>query len=403
MAGEKIIGGLDVGTHTTQVVVGQKGEHDQNIEVIAVFEIPSEGIRKGVVVDVAAASETMKRAIEEAEKIAGRRIDEFFISFSGTHIVASQNVGSVVVSRADQEISENDKERVLNIAQALNISPNREIIETIPLYYVVDQDQSVKDPMGMKGKRLELRTLIIHGSTPHIRNWEQSLTEAGVETVGRVFSNIASSRAVLSKAQKELGAAVLDIGGSISGLTVFEEGDIIHTVVLPVGSAHITNDIAIGLKINVDIAEKLKLEYGSLPGKGMIDLSTYGESMKVSKKELSDIARMRLEELFGLVNKELRAIGKEKLLPGGVVLVGGGSKLPGIVDLAKAQLKLPVQIGYPRGIEGITDRADDPAYATAIGLLLVGFDELAKKSYGTKKFNFGMNKGVMRAIKRLFP
>jgi cell division protein FtsA len=403
MAGEKIIGGLDVGTHTTQVVVGQKGEHDQNIEVIAVFEVPSEGIRKGVVVDVSAAAETMKRAIDEAEKIAGRRVDEFFISFSGTHILASQNVGSVVVSRADNEISEGDKERVLSIAQALNISPNREIIETIPLYYVVDQDQTVKDPIGMKGKRLELKTLIIHGSTPNIRNWEQSLTEAGVETVGRVFSNIASSRAVLSKNQKELGAAVLDIGGGISGLTVFEEGEIIHTVVLPVGSAHITNDIAIGLKINVDIAEKLKLEFGCLPGKGMIDLASYGEAMKVSKKELTDITRMRLEELFGMVNKELRAIGKEKLLPGGVVLVGGGAKLPGIVDIAKAQLKLPVQIGYPRGIEGIADRADDPSYATAIGLLLVGFDELSKKNYGSKKFNFGMNKGLARAIKRLFP
>lgn len=402
------MGGLDLGTHTTQVVIGQKSDSGNTVEIISVFEVPSEGIRKGVVVDVGAAAETMKYAVEKAHEIVGHPVDEYFVSFSGTHINASENVGSIIVSRADKEISESEKERVMGVAQAVTLSSNREILDVIPLRYIVDQDQVVKEPLGMKGTKLELKTLIIHGSTPHIKNWEKSLMEAGISAVGRIFSNLASSRSVLSKNQKELGAAVLDIGGSISGFTVYEEGDILHTVVLPVGSSHITNDLAIGLKINVDVAEKLKLEYGCLAGdvsrKGVIDLSEYGEEgVKISRKEMADIIRIRLEELFIIVNKELKKIGREKLLPGGVVLVGGGSKISGIVDFAKDQLKLPVQIGYPRGIEGVSDKVDDPSYATAVGLVLMGFDEISKNAYNSRMFSSGIFRRIFKALKKLMP
>jgi cell division protein FtsA len=406
MASERIIAGLDIGTHTTQVVVAQKNDESDIIEVIGNFEMPSEGVRQGIIVDVDAASNMIRRAIEEVSKLAGKPVEDFFVSFGGVHIGAIDNVGSIIVSRADKVISQSEKDRVIQVARAITLPPNREILDTIPLYYIVDQDQAVRDPLGMTGTKLELRTLIVHGLTPHTRNWERAITDAGINTYGRVFTNIASARSVLSKNQKELGAAVLDIGGKISGLTVFEEGDIIHTTILPIGSSHITNDIAIGLQVDIDTAEKIKVEYGSLQGdaskKTAIDLSSHGYDVKVVRKELAHIVQKRLEELFDMVNAELKKIGKERMLPGGVVLVGGGAKLIGIVDFAKKQLGLPVQVGYPKGVEGVSEKIDDPAYTTAVGLVLLGFDEIMRTQQG-KGFSTKIFKKIGQSFKRLLP
>ena len=261
-------------------------------------------------------------------------------------------------------------------------SSKTEIIHLIPREFSVDKERGIKDPIRMKGRRLEVEALIIHASSPFVRNLTKATNEAGIEIDELVLSTLASSGAVLTKRQKELGVATVDIGGGTVGLSVFEEGNLIHAKILPFGASHITNDIAIGLRTSIDLAEDIKLKYGfatvnEVSKKETVDFSKLSKSEEgsFSRRAVAEIIEARLSEIFSLFNKELKKIDRERNLPAGVVLIGCGAKMPGIVDLAKRELMLPCQIGFPLELEGIFEEVDDPSFATACGLIFWGLDK----------------------------
>lgn len=391
MAREKIIVGLDVGTCNVRAVVAQARDEFKP-QILGVGKALSGGLRKGVVVDLEEVVKNVHEALQLAERISGLQIEEVFVGLGGSHISCRPSRGVIAVSRADGEISEEDKTRAISAASAISLTPNREILHVLPRRFTVDGQDAIKDPVGMSGVRLEVDALIIEGATPYIKNLIKCVREADVEEEGLLLSCLADSQAVLTKRQKELGVLLLDLGGGTTGLAVYEEGDILHCQILPVGGMHITNDIAIGLRTSIDTAEKIKLEYGSaLPEnvgkKEIVDLSHLGETDgQVSRLQVVEIIEARVSEILDLVNKELKKIDRAGLLPAGVVLVGGGAKLPGLVELAKEKLKLPVQIGSPRGLEGIIDQIDDPEFATACGLILSALSDEVKTEGGRSTF-----------------
>lgn len=382
MARDSIICGLDIGTTAIRSVVAQKRKGSEKLTIIGLGEVPSAGIRKGVLVDAEEAAPAIKESIAMAERASGYKIRSAYVSVSGPHVSARSSKGIISVSRADQEISKGDVARVIAQAQSISIPLNREILHAAPKEFIIDGEGGIKDPLGMRGLRLEANSLIVDISTPQIKNIVKCVESLGVDVDGLALSALAASRAVLSKRQMELGVVVLDIGGGTSGLAVFEEGSLIHTAVLPVGGTHITNDIAIGLRISVDDAEIIKLEYGvcrpeAINKKELINLNADGASDKiinVSRKEVAEIIEARTEELFELAEKELKKISKQALFPAGVVLTGGGAKMIGVVDFAKDYLKLPARASIPENVEGIVDQVANPQCATAVGLCLLGLD-----------------------------
>jgi len=378
MAKNNIIVGLDVGTSKVRVVVASlKNKENAKPKIIGIGESDSLGMRKGVVVDIEEMIRSIKRAVDQAERSSGVSIEKAYISIGGSHIKAKSSKGIVAVSRADEEVSQDDVLRAISNASAVSMDPNREVVHIIPREFSIDGQGGIQDPRGMTGVRLEVDTLIIEGLTPYIKNLRKCLSSAKIEIQGLVLDILASSSSVLLRKQKELGVLVLDLGGGTVGMSVYEERKLLDIHVLPIGSSHITNDIAIGLRISIETAEKIKLEYGTcLPGdvnkKDMIDLSEFDEKEEgqVSHKEVAKIIEARIEEIFGLVNKELKKINRERLLPSGAVLIGGGVKISGIIDLAKERLKLPVQIGHVQGFDGLVDKVSDPCFATATGLIM---------------------------------
>ncbi|MFH0906746.1 MAG: cell division protein FtsA [bacterium] len=390
MAKDTIIVGLDVGTCFIRTVVAKIRADQTKPQIIGIGQAPSFGLRRGVVVDIEETVKNITQSVRDAERSSGVSIDRVTVSLSGNHIDSKTSKGVIAVSRADGEVSKEDVERAVNAASAISIPQNREIFHVIPRSFSVDSQSEIKDPVGINGVRLEVDTLIIEGATPFIKNLTKCISEAGLEIEELVLAPLASSRAALSKRQKELGVLALDLGGGTAGLTVFEEGNIIHSCILPIGSSHITNDIAIGLRSDVDLAERVKLEYGSaiaseVGKKDMIDLSKMGLEGSSSKEKaivprviVAEIIEARLSEIMDLVNKELKKIDRQGLLPAGVVLLGGGSKMPDLVDLSKSILKLPVQVGFPLELDGIVEEADDPAFAAAIGLIFWNNDTRAK-------------------------
>ncbi len=373
---EQIYVGLDIGSTKVCCIVGLHEEGAANPSIIGVGVAPTSGMRKGVVVDVDETVSSITAAVDEAERISGVAIDRATISIDGAHVQSLNSKGVIAVGRADQEITIDDLHRVQEAATAIQLPPNREIIQVFPRSYTVDAHTNVKDPVGMNGVRLEVESHIVTGATPAIKDLDRSIYQAGIEIQGRMLVPLAAARAVLTRRQKELGVAVIDIGGGTTGVAIYEEGEILSSSVLPIGSGHITNDLAIGLKTDIDTAEKIKLKYVrahmskiNLAEKVRIE-ELDDEHNVVARRDLQNIAGARLEEIFQLVRAELKKVGKDHLLPSGVVLTGGGAKLPGIEELAREQLDLPAVIGKPEGFSGIVDRINDPAFAAPVGLML---------------------------------
>jgi cell division protein FtsA len=402
MSKSNLIIGLDVGSANIRSIIAEDLPNEEFPRVIGVGTAASTGTRKGVVVDIEETARAINESLEASERMAGVSVREAVISAGGLEIFSQDSKGVIAVGRADGEIIEDDVNRVINAAQAISIPLNREIIHIIPKNYRVDDESNIKDPLGMHGVRLEVDTIIIEGSSQHLKSLSKSINQAGIEIDDMVLEPLAAAKAVLNKRQKELGVVLINIGGGTTSIAVFEEGDLIYTSVLPVGAGHITNDIAIGLRTSIEVAEKVKLEFGNalsseISKKEDIDLSQVDtqEEGFVSRFHVAEIIEARLEEIFNLVNRELKSIGKSRLLPGGAVITGGGAKMSRIVDLAKNVLGLPVQIGFPLQLGGILDKVDDPAFATAVGLIL--WEREQNPASGGKVLHKGMINNISRS------
>jgi len=375
---EKFITGIDIGSASIKVAVGSLNKEGL-FQIVAVAEEQSEGINKGVITNLEEAVSSLSRTLEKAERMVGTSLTHAFVGISGTYIISQASRGVVAVANARGEIREEDIERVLEAAQTVATPPNYEILHIIPLSFIVDSQPGIKDPLGMTGVRLEVEAQVIQGLSNQIKNLTKCLARVGIVCDGLVFSILATAEAVLERRQKELGVAVLNIGATTSSLVVFEEGDILLTKVLPIGARHVTSDIAVGLKISVDLAESVKLFYGlALPTEvskdEKIDLSELDEKEKgiFSKKEVAEIIEARYEEIFKMIDKELISIKRSGKLPAGLIITGGGAKIKGLEGLAKKIMKLPISIGLPKNTILTMEKANDPIFTTAIGLTVWG-------------------------------
>ncbi len=389
-----MISALDIGTAKIKVLVAER-DKEGNLKVISKMEREGEGIRRGVIVEPEKVSYILSDLFQKLSREVGQKIDSVYLSVNGSHLFSLISRGLVSVSRADQKISNEDVQRVVQAAEAINLSSNREIFEVMVKEFIIDGQTRVKTAVGLEGVRLEAEALAIGGFSPYLENHRRAVLGAELEILDLQPAPLMAAKAVLSEKQKELGTAVLEIGAGTTGLAVFEEGNLLHLAVLPIGSANITNDIAIGLKIDVEVAERIKQEYGTCVFQGKdnrLKIELDDSFFVFSKKFLAKIISERLSELFNQVNEELKKIGKEKLLPGGIVLSGGGAKLPKIMELAKDKFRLPVKMGKLQG-EGIEQ---DLSFAVAWGLILHGA-ELESEKKGSR-----FSQGVISKLKNFF-
>ncbi|OGD25077.1 cell division protein FtsA [Candidatus Azambacteria bacterium RIFCSPHIGHO2_01_FULL_40_24] len=404
MSRDDIIIGLDIGTTSVQVVVAFKKKNQEAPQIIGWAEVPSRGVRRGAVVDIEEAAATIREAWQKAISHAGIKHNEAVVGVGGSNIFVRPSKGVVIVSRADREISREDIQRALVQAEAIPASPNREILHNLAREWIVDGERGVKDPLGMSGVKLEVDTLIIECGAPALKNLRKAIALSGVKIKELVLSPLAASYAVLSPRQKELGTLVLDIGGSTTGMVVFEEGDIFHTAILGLGSAHTTHDLVYGLQVDVDTAEKIKKLHGSAlaestSSRDMVDLKKLGGDNSIQRREIAVICEARFSEIFEAVQKELKKVGRASMLPGGAILTGGGSKIPRLDKLAKKELSLPVSRGAAQKILGPEEIIQDPIFATALGLVIWGFDE----TYNRVIMDDSVPSGILGWLKNFIP
>jgi len=399
-----IITGLDIGSGCLKMLSVSKKPDENDFEIVGFAQLPALGVRKGVIFDTGKASEIILSLCQKIKESSGNRVEKVYAGIGGGHIFCASSKGLVSVSRADQKISEEDIERVLKAAQAISLPSNKEIIEVFPKEFIVDGGSGVREALGMQGVRLEAETTVLCGFSPYLKNSTQTILGAGLEVGDLVLTSLASSRAVLTPREKELGVCMLDIGAGTTDMAVFEEGGLIHASVFPVGSGHITSDIAICLKTDIDTAEKVKLEHGACKAGGRkgkekkTKIEFAGgedqETLIFSSKELSEIVEARVSEIFDLTNKELKKIGKQGMLPAGIVLTGGGAKLSGIKEMAKKELKLPCRIGVSKVSYNMQE---DPSLSAVYGLVLEGIE--LEESQGMAPNSKG---GFGDKVKRLF-
>ncbi|MEX1997253.1 MAG: cell division protein FtsA [Candidatus Andersenbacteria bacterium] len=387
MARENHFTGIDVGSSTVRVVVAQVDPETTSPTILGIGAAPMQGMQKGVITDVEEAVGAVSRALDMAERIAGVPLERAYISINGSHITSQNSRGVIAVSRADGEITSEDVARVINAAQAISLPSNREILHVLPQNFIVDGQEQIHDPVGMTGVRLEVETHIIEGSAPFIKNVTKVVNQAGIHVEDFVFSPLAATRAVLDKRQKELGVALVDLGAGTTSMVVYEENTLLHTAVLPLGSSHITNDIAIGLRTSIDVAEALKKDHGTAIVDGIkasetivIENEEGQEQESVSRQEVANIISARLEEIFAFVDKELKKISRSGLLPAGVIFTGGGAQLPGVVEMAKKRLRLPARIGKPQVFRGISEQTQTAEFAVPLGLVLWAIEQESRPS-----------------------
>ena len=406
MSRPHIITGLDIGTSSIKILSAFKKPKATDFEVAGFIRENSFGIRKGVVVDVNKVGEIISSLIKKVEEETKQKINSVYASIDGGHISCTSSHGLVSVSRADKKISEEDVERVIQAAKAFSLPSNKEIINISPIEFIVDGEKGIKEPVGMEGVRLETEALIIYCFSPYLRNSSKAILAADLQIEDLIPAPLASSRSVLTPREKELGVVVLDIGGGTTGMAVFEEESLIDFAIFPIGSGHITNDIAVCLKTDIDTAEKIKLEFGGCRSLSFGPKKTSKKKIKIegeeplifSPKMLVEITEARVCEIFSLVNKELKKISRQGLLPAGVVLTGGGANLPGIKDLAKNVLKLPCRIGMPRDFPSLQD---NPDLSTLCGLIMLGAE--AEEESGVSSLGRGLKAQIKRIFKIFIP
>jgi cell division protein FtsA len=373
---QQTVVGIDIGTTKICTLVGEATQDDGELRIIGVGVAPSRGIRKGVVVNVEEASAAISESIDKAERISGVQIQRASVGLAGSHISSTNSHGVVAISRGSRGIQQTDIQRALDSARNLPLPQNREVLHVIPRVYTVDGDDGIRNPLGMQATRLEVEAHIISGSTSSIHNLVKCVESANVEIQALVLEPLSSGEAVLSQVEKEMGVALADIGGGTTDIAIFIEGSIWHTVILPSGGEQITNDVAVGLRTPFITAEELKLKYGhtrpaEIQPEEKIEITSFGEAgrQQVSRHFLAEIIEARVEEILDAVLQEIKRSGYDGLLPAGIVLCGGTADLPGIRDLARERLALPVRIGRPNNLIGLVDVLSSPSFATSVGLL----------------------------------
>jgi len=391
MSKDKVVVGIDVGSSKVATIIATIPE-SLAINVIGVSSVAARGLRKGQVVDIDEAVASIANSLEAAERMAGYSVGSAFVSVDGTHIESQNSKGVVAVADPSGEISEQDVLRVIEAARAISLPSSREILHVIPRYFVVDSQSGIKDPLGMTGVRLEVDTHIVTGATTALRNIAKCVSQVGVDVAGMVFSGLASSYSVLNDTEKELGVLLVDFGGGTTNVVIFIDGAPAHCAVLPIGARNVTNDLAIGLRVSLESAEKIKLALAVAPtvavepsedkdnqvkkDQDRLDMATLGieEDLRmVSKKTLIDgIMKPRLREILNMVKVEIQKSSFLGLTPSGVVLTGGGAATVGMIDLAKQELGMPVRIGHPQNISGLVDEISSPAFGASVGLISYG-------------------------------
>lgn len=397
---EKYIVGLDVGTSKICVVVGEI-KMDGNLDVIGIGSAESHGLRKGVVVSLEKTMEGIRKAVEEAELMAGIEISQVFVGISGNHIKGFNSRGVIGISTKQQEIYRDDIERVIAAAHPAGMPADSEIIHVLPQEFKVDDHEGIMDPTGMTGRRLEVNAHIVTGSSTAIQNMLACVHRTSLNLSGKVLVQKANAEAVLTEDEKEMGVALVDIGAGTTNIAIFERGSLWHTAVVPVGGYNFTNDIAIGLRTPIPDAEKIKKKYGCvltsyLDEEAVFEASGVGtpKVRMVPQQALVNILQPRAEELFRLVHEEITKAGYDSVINAGLVITGGGSLLTGIPEIAELEFDLPARLGKPTGIGGLVDVVSSPSYATSIGLIKFGLSEEATSSRQQEA-------GVKKLYKRL--
>jgi cell division protein FtsA len=376
---ERYIVGLDIGTHTICCIVAEMREGG-SVEVVGYGSAPSRGLRKDSVVHPEATVEAIKTAVEEAELMAGVAVDRAVVGIAGAHIRSFNSRGVIHVTGKDGSVSRDDLRRVMDAARAVSIPSDREVLHVLPQEFVLDEHGGIAQPVGMNGSKLEANVHIVTASTTAIQNLINCVNQAGIEVRDTVLEQLAIAESVLSRDERELGVALIDVGGGTTDLAVFERGALWHTAVLPVGGDHFTNDLAVGLRTPIPDAERLKIKFGSalstlVDGDEAIEVPSVGgrRPRLLSRQVMAEILQPRAEEVFALIRAEIARAGFERLLNAGVVLSGGGSLLPGMVEVAESVFGLPVRTGSLSGVPNIDDPGAASPYATALGLALFGF------------------------------
>ncbi|TES85807.1 MAG: cell division protein FtsA [Candidatus Aminicenantes bacterium] len=379
--------GLDIGTKKTAAIIGEITE-DKKIEIIGIGTTDSRGLRKGVVVNLEATVSAIKKAQEEAELMAGVEIDSAFVGISGAHIKSFNSRGVVAVSGKNKEITPEDIERVIDQSKAVSIPPDREIIHIIPQEFVVDEQDGIKDPLGMSGIKLEVNVHIVTSATTSVQNLKTCIERAGIEIERIVLNQIAASSSTLTHDEMELGVGMIDMGGGTTEVAIFERGSLWYTSIIPIGGDNFTNDIAVGLRTPIPEAERIKKKFGCVSSPPMdeedtIEVPSVGRGKKpriLSRQLLADIIQPRAEEIFRLVDNDIKRMGYEKSLNSGIVLTGGTALLEGLEEVAEEIFDLPVRRGDPSGIGGLAERVNTPDYAASVGLILFGYDQWKEKT-----------------------
>jgi len=406
---------LDIGSYKIKAFLAEISKNGKS-SIIDVFQEYSSGIRKGGIVDINEASIPLGRIFEKIRIKDKSAVKNIFVNVGGTNIKCQNSRGIIAVSRADNEISQDDIDRVVKASQAIKLSPNRMIIHNITREFIVDGINDVREPLGMSGTRLEVNSLVIDAFSVNVKNILNLIESLGGGVSGLVYNPLAASRSILTKSGKDLGVALIDIGAGTTSVSVYEEGKLVHAFSFPLGSANITNDLAIGLKCSVALAEIVKIFFGKANSseasakekitlqeifeKSGFEVSVLDKNFKssVSARFVAEVIESRLEEIFEFVNGELKMIDKHGQLPGGAILCGGGAKMPGIIDLAKKELKIFSEIGLPetKGLEIYNKEFEniisEPEFATVAGLLYCGMDQLAKESNWPIGENFSLKK-----------
>lgn len=404
---EGIITGLDIGTSKIAVVVGELNENG-GVQILGAGISPSQGLKHGVIVNLEEAIESIRKAVHEAQLTAGLNIRDVIVGISGDHVKSINSRGVVAVSRSDREIDQSDVDRVIEAARAIALPSDQEVLHVLPQEFILDNRKGIKTPIGLSGVRLEAEVHIVTGATSASQNIIRCVEKAGLKVMGRVLESLASSTAVLSNEEKDLGVAVVDLGGGTTDLAMFFEGTVRHTAIIGLGGQNVTNDVALGLRTPIEHAETIKKKYGCA-NKHFVNPDDYfrakgiggRDETEVSREMLCSIIQPRMEEIFSLIAKEMKRSAYGDKMGAGVVLTGGAALLKGSAELAKEILGMPIKTGFPQSITGLVESVSSPSFSTGVGLVIMGFEDVMEDKGTLRLSATGLGTKIMGWYRKL--